>query len=69
MSGSTKIIEQGTYIGILDIRSNDGAMTRFDWEFPTDDEVNLVLYVHIFANSLEPTKLAKKTHNLKQTHV
>ena len=60
MSGSTKIIEQGTCIGILDIWSKDGAMTSFDWEFPTDDEVNLVLYAHIFANSLEPTKLAKE---------
>ena len=35
-------------------------MTSFDWEFPTDDEGNLVLYAHIFANSLEPTKLAKE---------
>ena len=35
-------------------------MTSFDWEFPTDDKGNLVLYAHIFANSLEPTKLSKE---------
>ena len=60
MSGSTQIIDKGACIGILDMRSKDGAMTSFDWEFPTDDEGNLVLYAHIFANSLEPTKLAKE---------
>ena len=35
-------------------------MTNFDWEFPTNDDGNLVLYAHIFANSLEPTKLANE---------
>ena len=35
-------------------------MTSFDWEFPIDDEGNLVLYAHSFANSLEHTKLAKE---------
>ena len=60
MSGATQIIEQGACIGVLDMRSKDGAMTSFDWEFPTDDEGNFVLYAHIFANSLEPTKLAKE---------
>ena len=60
MSGATQIIDKGACIGVLDMRSKDGAMTSFDWEFPTDDEGNLVLYAHIFANSLEPTKLAKE---------
>ena len=60
MSGATQIIEQGACIGVLDMRSKDGAMTSFDWEFPADDEGNFVLYAHIFANSLEPTKLAKE---------
>ena len=60
MSGATQIIEQGACIGVLDMRSKDGAMTRFDWEFPTDDEGNFVLYAHIFANLLELTKLAKE---------
>ena len=51
MSGATQIIEQGACIGVLDMRSKDGAMTSFDWEFPTGDEGNFVLYAHIFANS------------------
>ena len=42
------------------MQSKDGAMTSFDWEFPTDDDGNLVLYAHVFANSLEPTELAKE---------
>ena len=33
-------------------------MTNFEWDIPTDDEGNLVLYAHTFASSLEPTKLA-----------
>ena len=65
MSGSTQIIDKGACIGILDMRSKGGAMTSFDWEFPTDDDGNLVLYVHIFANSLEPTKLAKENPQSK----
>ena len=60
MSGATQIIEQGACIGVLDMRSKDGAMTSFDWEFPADDEGNFVLYAHIFTNLLEPTKLAKE---------
>ena len=60
MSGATQMIEKGTCIGVLDMRSKNGAMTSFDWEFPTDDEGNFVLYAHMFANSLEPTKLAKE---------
>ena len=60
MSSSTQIIDKGTSIGILDMQSKDEAITSFDWEFPMDDEGNLVLYAHIFANSLEPTKLANE---------
>ena len=60
MSASTQIIDKGACKGILDMRSKDRAMTSFDWEFPTDDDGNLVLYAHIFATSLEPTKLAKE---------
>ena len=58
ISWATQIIEKGACIGVLDMRSKDGSMTNFDWEFPTDDDGNLVLYAHIFANALEPTKLA-----------
>ena len=65
MSGATQIIEQGACIGVLDMRSKDGAMTSFDWEFPADDEGNFVLYAHIFANSLEPTKLAKEDSQIQ----
>ncbi|MCG8626899.1 MAG: hypothetical protein MJE68_33470, partial [Proteobacteria bacterium] len=53
-------IAKGSCIGILDMRSKDGAMTNFDWEFPTDDDGNLVLYAHTFANALEPTNLANE---------
>ena len=35
-------------------------MTNFEWDIPTDDEGNLVLYVHTFASILEPTKLANE---------
>ena len=35
-------------------------MTNFEWDIPTDDEGNLVLYTHTFASSLEPTKLANE---------
>ena len=60
MSGPTQVIDKGACIGILDMRSKDGAMLSFDWEFPTHNDGNLVLYAHIFANSLEPIKLAKE---------
>ena len=33
---------------------------KFEWDIPTNDEGNLVLYVHTFASSLEPTKLANE---------
>ena len=65
MSGATQIIEQGACICVLDMRSKDGAMTSFDWEFPADDEGNFVLYAHIFTNSLEPTKLAKEDSQIQ----
>ena len=65
VSGVTQVIEKGACIGVLDLRSKDGAMTNFDWEFPTDDEGNLVLYAHTFANLLEPTKLAKEDPQLQ----
>ena len=42
------------------MRSKDGGMTNFEWDIPTDDEGNLVLYAHTFAISLEPTKLANE---------
>ena len=42
------------------MRSQDGGMTNFEWDIPTDDEGNLVLYAHTFASSLEPTKLANE---------
>ena len=43
MSDSTQVIDKGACIGILDMRSKDGAITSFDWEFPTDGDGNLVL--------------------------
>ena len=42
------------------MRSKDGGMTNFEWDIPTDDDGNLVLYVHTFVSSLEPTKLANE---------
>ena len=35
-------------------------MTNFEWDIPTHDEGNLVLYAHTFASSLEHTKLANE---------
>ena len=42
------------------MRSKDRGMTNFEWDIPTDDDGNLVLYAHTFASSLEPTKLANE---------
>ena len=42
------------------MRSKDGGMTNFEWDIPTDNEGNLVLYAHTFASTLEPTKLANE---------
>ena len=65
MTESTQYIEKGACLGILDMQSKDGAMTNFNWEFPVDDEGNLVLYAHTFANSLDPTRLAKEDEQSK----
>ena len=62
----TQVIEQGACIGVLDMRSKSGSMLNFHWEFPKDDEENLVLYAHTFANSLEPTKLAVEDPKLQE---
>ena len=54
-TGQTQYITKGALVAILDMRSKDGGMTNFEWDIPTDDEGNLVLYAHTFASSLEPT--------------
>ena len=59
-TGQTQYISKGAKVTILDMRSKDGGMTNFEWDIPTDDEGNLVLYAHTFASSLEPTKLANE---------
>ena len=59
-TGHTQYISKGAKVAILDMRSKDGGMTNFEWDIPTDDEGNLVLYAHRFASTLEPTKLANE---------
>ena len=59
-TGQTQYISKGAKVAVLDMRSKDGGMTNFEWDIPTDDEGNLVLYGHTFASSLEPTKLANE---------
>ena len=59
-TGQMQYISKGAKVAILDMRSKDGGMTNFEWDIPTDDEGNLVLYAHTFASSLEPTKLANE---------
>ena len=59
-TGQTQYISKGAKVAILDMRSKDGRMTNFEWDIPTDDEGNLVLYAHTFASTLEPTKLANE---------
>ena len=59
-TGQTQHISKGAKVAVLDMRSKDGGMTNFEWDIPTDDEGNLVLYAHTFASSLEPTKLANE---------
>ena len=59
-TGQTQYISKGAKVAVLDMRSKDGRMTNFEWDIPTDDEGNLVLYAHTFASSLEPTKLANE---------
>ena len=59
-TGQTQYITKGALVAIIDMRSKDGGMTNFEWDIPTDDKGNLVLYAHTFASSLEPTKLANE---------
>ena len=59
-TGQTQYISKGAKVTVLDMRSKDGGMTNFEWDIPTDDEGNLVLYAHTFASSLEPTKLTNE---------
>ena len=59
-TGQMQYISKGAKVAVLDMRSKDGGMTNFEWDIPTDDEGNLVLYAHTFASSLEPTKLANE---------
>ena len=56
----TQYISKGAKVAVLDMHSKDRGMTNFEWDIPTDDEGNLVLYAHTFASSLEPTKLANE---------
>ena len=59
-TGQTQYITKGALVAVLDMRSKDGGMTNFEWDIPTDDEGNLVLYAHTFVSSLETTKLANE---------
>ena len=59
-TGQTQYISKGAKVAVLDMRSKDGGMTNFEWDIPTDDEGNLVLYAHTFAGPHEPTKLANE---------
>ena len=59
-TGQTQYISKGAKVAVLDMHSKDGGMTNFEWDIPTNDEGNLVLYTHTFASSLEPTKLANE---------
>ena len=56
----TQYISKGAKVGVLDMHSQDGGMTNFEWDIPTDDKGNLVLYEHTFASTLKPTKLANE---------
>ena len=56
----TQYISKGAKVTVLDMRSKDRGMTNFEWDIPTDDDGNLVLYMHTFASTLEPTKLANE---------
>ena len=59
-TGQTQYISKGAKVAVLDMRSKDGGMTYFEWDIPTDDEGNLVLYAHTFASTLKPGKLANE---------
>ena len=56
----TQYITKGAKVAVLDMRSKDGGMTNFEWDIPTDDEGNLVLYAHTFVSTLELTKFANE---------
>ena len=43
-TGQTQYISKGVKVAVLDMHSKDGGMTNFEWDIPTDDEGNLVLY-------------------------
>ena len=55
-TGHTQHISKEAKVTILDMRSKDGGMTNFEWDIPTNDEGNLVLYAH----TLELMKLANE---------
>ena len=59
-TGQTQYITKEAKVAVLDMCSKDGGMTNFEWDIPTDDDGNLVLYAHTFVSSLEPTKLANE---------
>ena len=59
-TGQTQYITKGAKVAVLDMHSKDGGMINFEWDIPTDDDGNLVLYAHTFASSLEPTKLTNE---------
>ena len=59
-TGQTEYISKGAKVAVLDMCSKDRGMTNFEWDIPTDDEGNLVLYAHTFASTLEPIKLANE---------
>ena len=59
-TGQTQYKTKGAKVAVLDMRSKDRGMTKFEWDIPTDDDGNLVLYAHTFASSLEPTKLTNE---------
>ena len=59
-SGQMQHISKGAKVAVPDMCSKDGGMTNFEWDIPTDDEGNLVLYAHTFVSTLEPTKLANE---------
>ena len=59
-TGQTQYIRKGAKVAVLDMHSKDGGMTNFEWDIPTNDDGNLVLYVHTFTSTLEPTKLANE---------
>ena len=65
-TGQTQYISKGAKVAVLDMCSKDGGMTNFEWDIPTDDEGNLVLYVHTFASTLEPINWLMKIQCYKQ---